>query len=84
MYVAMAATFLTACGGIDAKIVSDDYCKCMDKAGEEKTSCVDAWVTKYKGNRITGDGEAMGASMAECNEENYGLAAVDDLLRLAD
>ncbi len=72
---------LASCGGIDGEKAADEYCACIEKEGEEKTKCVDAWVETYKGARGSEEeGEKMGTKMAECN----GLAAVEDLLRLAE
>jgi hypothetical protein len=72
---------MVSCGGIDGKAAGEEYCSCIEKEGEEKTKCVDAWVEKYKGARGTEEeGKKMGEIMGTCN----GFEAVDDIMRIAE
>jgi hypothetical protein len=72
---------MVSCGGIDGKAAGDEYCSCVEKEGDEKIKCVDAWVTKYKGARGTEEeGKKMGETMATCN----GVEALSDIMKIAE
>lgn len=66
--VAAGAFLMTSCGGINVDEAVDEFCACSEKSGDEKSTCVDEWVEKYKGSRGSEeDDKKLIEGMAECD-----------------